>query len=358
MSTLLEPYRLGNIELKNRIVMAPMTRSRAIHNKPNTLVETYYEQRSSAGLIITEGTSPSPNGLGYARIPGIFNEEQISAWKNVTEAVHRNGGKIFVQLMHSGRIAHPGNLPNGAAIVAPSAVKLENTTMWVDALGNAEIPVAKEMSKDDIKQAIQEHIKAAVNAIEAGFDGVEIHAANGYLVKQFLNPHTNRRTDEYGGSIENRSRFLREIVEGIINAIGKDKVGVRFSPNATFNETVVYPEVDAMYDYLSNNLNKLGVAYIHLITLGVSQSLIATIRKNFTNTLIVAGDYNGDSAHQAVNAFADLVAFGRPFVANPDLVTRIEKKLPFNQPKFNLLYAAGAEGYTDYPVFEDTEVLS
>jgi N-ethylmaleimide reductase len=358
MSTLFNPYRLGNIELQNRTVMAPMTRSRAIGNKPNELVATYYAQRAGAGLIVTEGTSPSPNGLGYARIPGIYDQQQITEWKKVTDAVHARGGKIFVQLMHTGRVTHPDNLPANGVVLAPSAVQLESTKMWVDGKGTLEIPLAKEMTRQDVLNTIDEYIQAAKNAVLAGFDGIEIHGANGYLVKQFLNPHTNRRTDDFGGSIENRSRFLLEIVRGVIAAVGKDKVGVRLSPYNTFNETPHYTDVDATYDYLSTELNNLRVAYLHVITAGVPDSLLKTIRSNFTNSLIVAGDYNNDRAVEALEAGADLVAFGRPFLANPDLVDRLRKKLPFNQPNYNLLYTPAAEGYLDYPVFENAAVFA
>jgi N-ethylmaleimide reductase len=358
MSTLFNPYRLGNLELQNRTVMAPMTRSRAIGNIPNELIAKYYAQRASAGLIVTEGTSPSPNGLGYARIPGIYTQQQILEWKKVTDAVHEQGGKIFVQLMHTGRVTHPDNLPVGGEVLAPSAVKLESTTMWVDGKGMLDIPAPRAMTRNEVLNTIDEYVQSAKNAVLAGFDGVEVHGANGYLVKQFLNPHINRRTDEFGGNIENRSRFLLEVVRGVIAAIGKDKVGVRVSPYSTFNETPHYPEVDATYEHLSLELNKLGVAYLHVITTGVPDALLKTIRDNFRNSLIVAGDYNHDRATQAIEAGADLVAFGRPFLANPDLVDRLKKKLPFNQPNYNLLYTPAAEGYLDYPVFENAAVFA
>jgi N-ethylmaleimide reductase len=296
--------------------------------------------------------------LGYARIPGIYNQEQVLAWKQVTDAVHERGGRIFLQLMHTGRVSHPDNLPSGARVLAPSAVKLETTKMWVDDQGLLDIPVAQAMTTDEVWHTIEEHIQAAKNAIAAGFDGVEIHGANGYLVKQFLNPFTNRRDDKFGGSIENRSRFLLEIVKGSIAAIGKDKVGVRFSPYATFNETPNYTEADATYEYLAKQLNDLDIAYLHVVTGGVPQPLLNTIREKFKNTIIVAGEYNGDRANAALNEIADLVAFGRPFIANPDLVDRLRKKLPFNQPNYNLFYTHEAEGYLDYPVFEDSSVLA
>jgi N-ethylmaleimide reductase len=363
MSKLFSPYRIGSITLQNRTVIAPMTRSRAINNVPNDLIAEYYAQRASAGLIITEGTSPSPNGLGYARIPGIFSKEQIQGWKKVTKAVHDRDGKIFVQLMHTGRVTHPGNLPKGAEVVAPSAVKLESTKMWVDGEGLLEIPAPREMNKGDINKAIAEYVQAAKNAVEAGFDGVEIHGANGYLIKQFLNPHTNRRSDEYGGSIANRSRFLLQIADEVGKAIGRDKVGVRLSPFGVSNETPHYKEAEATYEYIAKELNSIGVIYLHLVdhsAMGapaVPSSVVRTIRNNFKHDLILSGNYNAERAEEALeNDEADLIAFGRPFIANPDLVERLKNKLPLNQPKFDLFYTAGAEGYTDYPVFEDVSI--
>jgi N-ethylmaleimide reductase len=363
MSKLFSPYTLGKLTLQNRTVIAPMTRSRAIKNIPNDLIAEYYAQRASAGLIVTEGTSPSPNGLGYARIPGIFSKEQIEGWKKVTKAVHNKNGKIFVQLMHTGRVTHPANLPKGAEALAPSAVKLESTKMWVDDQGQLEIPIAREMNKGDINKVIAEHVQAAKNAIEAGFDGVEIHGANGYLIKQFLNPHTNRRTDEYGGSIENRSRFLLEVTAGIVNAIGKEKVGVRLSPYGVHNETPHYAESDATYEYIAKKLSDLDVVYLHLVdhsSMGapaVPENVVQIIRNNFKNDLILSGNYTVERAEAALeNDEADLIAFGRPFLANPDLVERLKNRLPLNQPRFDLFYTPGAEGYTDYPVFEDVSV--
>lgn len=363
MSKLFSPYTLGSLTLQNRTVMAPMTRSRAINNVPTDLMVEYYKQRASAGLIITEGVSPSLNGLGYARMPGIFSKEQIQGWKKITNAVHAKGGAIVAQIMHSGRATHPKNLPKGGEALAPSPIKLDTTKMWVDGEGSLPVPEAREMTKGDIRRAIQEYSQAAKNAIEAGFDGIEIHGANGYLVEQFIHPHTNRRTDEYGGSIENRSRFLLEVAAGVIAAIGNDKVGVRLSPYGVHNEMPHYEEVDAAYEYIATKLNELNIAYLHLVdhsSMGspeVPAHLVKTIRENFTNTLILSGGYNATRAQQALeNDAADLVAFGRPFLANPDLVERLKNNLPFNQVKFDLLYTAGAEGYTDYPVFEDVSV--
>jgi N-ethylmaleimide reductase len=361
-NTLFTSHRLNGLELKNRIVMAPMTRSRAIGNIPNETMAEYYAQRAAAGLLITEGTSPSPNGLGYARIPGIFSAAQVAGWKKVTDAVHEKGGKIFVQLMHTGRVTHAGNLPTGAVALAPSAVKLEATKMWVDAAGAQEMPAAREMSREDILRTIDEYVQAARNAVLAGFDGIELHGANGYLIKQFLNPHSNRRTDEYGGSIEKRSRFLLEVISAVINAIGKEKVGIRLSPLGTYNETHAYPEAEATYLYLAEKLQQLDIAYVHITDQsgkGEPGALVLKMRKIFTNTLILSGGYNSVKAEEALaNGYGDLVAFGVPFIANPDLVERFRNKLPLNQPRFDLFYTAGKEGYTDYPVFEDVQVFA
>lgn len=361
MEHLFAPYQLGSLHLSNRIVMAPMTRSRALKNIPNELMAEYYAQRATAGLIITEGTSPSPNGLGYPRIPGIFSEDQQKGWQKVTEAVHQKGGKIIIQLMHTGRVGHPLNLPENATLAGPSSVKLETGTMWVDGEGLKEIPAPKEMSRQEVQQAINEYIHAAENAIKAGFDGIELHAANGYLIKQFLNPHTNRRTDEYGGNIENRSRFLLEITKGVIQAIGKEKVGVRISPFGEFNETPQYTEAKATYLYIGEILNDLNIGYLHItdqLLKGEPNDLALSLRKVFKNTIILSGGYTAVTAEEVLkNNHAELVSFARAFIPNPDLVERIKNNLPLNQPKFDLFYTPGPEGYVDYPVFEEVQVV-
>lgn len=363
MSKLFSSTSLGSLALSNHVVMAPMTRSRAVNNIPNDLIAEYYAQRADAGLIITEGTSPSINGLGYARMPGIFSKEQIGAWKKVTQAVHQKGGKIFLQIMHAGRVAHPSNLPKGGEVLAPSSVKLEEAKMWVDGEGQLEIPISREMKKNDIQYAIQEFIQGAKNAIEAGFDGVEVHGANGYLIEQFINRHVNQRTDEYGGTTEKHARFLLEVTGGIVKAIGSDKVGVRLSPYGVASEMPHYTEIDETYEYIARKLNDLDIAYIHVVdhsSMGAPEvpvRVMEKIRANFDNTLILAGNYNAERAEDALAAGqADLIAFGRPFIANPDLVGRLKNKLPLNQPKFDLFYTAGGEGYVDYPVFEDVVV--
>ena len=241
MSQLFTTYRLGDVVLKNRMVMSPMTRCRAINNLANDLMRTYYQQRASAGLIITEGVSPSPNGLGYARIPGIFSDEQINAWKLITDAVHNAGGHIYMQLMHTGRISHPLNLSSGARVLAPSAVGAADQ-MYTDNKGMQPLPIPQAMTADDIRTSIDEYAQAAINAINAGFDGVELHAANGYLLEQFIRPNSNQRDDAYGGNIENRWRFVHEVVNKCIAAVGYNKVGIRLSPYGVVNDVPLYDD--------------------------------------------------------------------------------------------------------------------
>lgn len=356
---------LGESILKNRIVMAPLTRSRAINNIPNELIAEYYGQRSGAGLIISEGTSPSPNGLGYSRIPGIYSKEQTQAWKKITDTVHKNDGKIFVQLMHTGRIAHAHNLPAGARVVAPSSVKPAGQ-MWTDREGNQDFPIPQELTTDDLKSTQKEYVQAAINAIEAGFDGIELHSANGYLLEQFLNPNTNQRTDNYGGSVENRSRFLLEIVEGINEAIGKDKVGVRFSPYGSFNNMDPYNEVNETYTYLAAKLDKLGAVYLHIFDQGapagnpvIPAALKRSIRDQFSKTILLTGGYDHAKAEAEITGgHADLIGFGKLFINNPDLANRFRKNHPLNSIlDFSTFYTPGSKGYTDYPVYEE-EVVS
>jgi len=336
-------------------VMAPLTRSRATGNIPNDLMAQYYAQHASAGLIITEGTSPSPNGLGYARIPGIYSAEQIAAWKRVTAAVHPLGARIFVQLMHCGRVAHPLNLPAGARILAPSAVAAVGE-MYTDAKGMQPNATPVAMTEADIKSTVEEYAQAAKNAVDAGFDGVELHGANGYLLEQFFRPTSNRRTDRYGGSIENRARFVLEVTRAVIGAIGKDKVGIRLSPFGAFNDMPAYPTTEADYTYLAGEVNAIGLVYVHLVdhsSMGappVPESIKATFRSVFKRTLILSGGYDAVRAESDLEAGrCDLVAFGRPFLANPDLVTRWKTGAALNVPDMSTFYTPGAKGYTDYP---------
>ncbi|ANQ52361.1 alkene reductase [Flammeovirga sp. MY04] len=352
---LFESYQLGATSLANKVVMAPMTRSRAIDNIPGDIMAEYYGQRASAGLIITEGTAPSPNGCGYPRIPGIWNQAQIDGWAKVTKAVHDNGGKIFMQIMHTGRASHPANMESGTKVVAPSAIQLSGE-MWTDTEGMQSYPVPQEMSTEDIKAAIQEYVDAAKNAIKSGMDGVELHSANGYLMEQFLTPHSNQRRDEYGGSIENRNRFILEVAKGVTDAIGSDKVGIRVSPYGVFNDQGPFDELEAQYEALIKGLNDLGLTYIHVVDhsgMGapeVPASIKDEIRNQFKNTYISSGDMTKRKAEIVLEANeGDLVAFGRPFIANPDLVHRLEENIDLAAPDFDTFYTPGEKGYTDYP---------
>ena len=355
MPILYAKAKLGPLSLQNHLVMSPMTRSRATENMPNALMAKYYAQRASAGLIITEGTSPSPNGLGYPRIPGIFSPAQVEGWKRTTDAVHAKGAKIFIQIMHCGRIAHPLNLPVGAHVLAPSAVKAAGE-MNTDAEGKKPHPVPQAMTAPDIKATIAEYVQAAQNAVKAGFDGIELHSANGYLLEQFIRPNTNQRKDDYGGPIENRARFVLETAKAVIDAIGKQMVGIRLSPFGVFNDMPLYDAMMADYTYLAQQLNTLGLVYIHLVdhssmgTPPVPDAIKTTFRKLFKPTLILSGGYDAERAESdLVAGKCDLIAVGRPFLANPDLVERWRTGAALNVPDMDTFYTPGPEGYTDYP---------
>ncbi|RJP82279.1 MAG: alkene reductase [Desulfobacteraceae bacterium] len=355
MSILYSKTVLGNQTLQNRLVMSPMTRNRATGNIPNALMTEYYAQRGTAGLIITEGTSPSPNGLGYPRIPGIFSEDQVKGWKAITDAVHAKGAKMFIQLMHCGRIAHPLNLPGGARVLAPSAVASAGE-MYTDAEGMKPLPVPQAMTGEEIRSTIAEFVQAAKNAVTAGFDGVELHAANGYLLEQFIRPNTNQRTDGYGGPIKNRARFVLETAEAVMGAIGKEKVGIRLSPFGVFNDMPVYDAMEADYTYLAQQLDTCGLVYVHLVDhspMGappVPDAIKAVFRKLFRRTLILSGGYDAGRAERDLSAGkCDLIAVGRPFLANPDLVTRWKTGSAVNEANTATFYTPGPKGYIDYP---------
>ena len=340
--------------------MAPMTRSRALGNVPNELMAEYYRQRATAGLIITEGTAPAADGLGYARIPGLFTAEQAAGWRLVTDAVHHAGGRIFVQLMHTGRIFHDLNLPAGAEGVAPSAVAAAGD-MWTDQAQMQPHPTPRALGTTELARVREEFVQSARLALKAGFDGVELHAANGYLLEQFLNPHSNQRTDAYGGSVENRARFVLEVTRAVAAAIGADRTGIRLSPWGVASDMAPYPETDETYAYLAQELHELGIVYVHLVdhsSMGapaVPAATVDTIRAKFTNTLILSGGYNAVPAiNEALEGGrADLVALGRPFIANPDLVARLQNGWPLAEPDSATFYAPGpagfADGYTTYP---------
>jgi N-ethylmaleimide reductase len=358
--TAFEPHTLGRVTLSNHIVMAPMTRSRALGNVPSELMTEYYRQRASAGLIITEGTSPAPEGLGYARIPGLFNRTQVEGWKRVTDAVHEQGGHIFVQLMHTGRVFHPLNLPAGAEGVAPSAVAAAGE-MWTDQQQLQPQATPRALRTEELSRVRDEFVQSARLAIEAGFDGVELHGANGYLLEQFLHPRSNQRADAYGGSVKNRARFVLEVTRAVADAIGADRTGIRLSPWGVASDMPHYPEIDETYAYLAKALQEIGIAYVHLVnheSMGapaVPARTVETIRRRFTNTLILSGGLHTLDAIDAAldTGHADLVAIGRPFLANPDLVARLKAGVPLAAPDPATFYAPGpkgfAQGYTDYP---------
>ena len=353
---LFEPLSARALHFKNRMVMSPMTRSRAVGaNTPNALMAEYYGQRASAGLIVTEGTSPSPNGLGYAFIPGLFNQAQVQGWKQITDGVHAEGGKIFVQLMHTGRVTHVANLPAGAEVLGPSPQTCPGQ-MYTAAQGMQPHSPPRPMTQTDIDRAVGEFAESARLAIAAGFDGVELHAANGYLIEQFLNANVNRRTDGYGGDIAGRNRFALEVTRAVAGAIGPERAGIRLSPYGAFNDTGAYPDVDAQYLALVAELSRLGLLYVHLLdhsAMGappVPAALKATLRNAFKGLFILAGGFDKTSAEAALaEKRGDMIAFARAFLANPDLVERFRKDAALNAPDMATFYAGGQKGYTDYP---------
>ena len=318
------------MHLPNRMAMAPMTRSRAIGNIPNALMAEYYAQRSGAGLIIAEGVSPSPNGLGYARIPGVYSKEQVEGWKLVAKAVHDKKGHIFMQLMHTGRIAAVQNLPAGAVVLGPSAIQAAGQ-MWTDTEQMVPNALPKEMTTEDIKNTIAEYKQAALNAIEAGFDGVELHCASGYLPNQFISTSANKRTDDYGGSIQNRSRFVIEILTAMCNAIGSHKVGIKLSPGMAFND-IEMPDAAQLFPYLLQQLNELNLAYVHVMRVPNwevspnSFEVVKTFREKYKGILLVGCAFDKESGEQLLEAGqADMMVYGSLFLSNPDLPKRFEQ---------------------------------
>lgn len=356
---LFEPFSLGRWTLKNRVVMAPMTRSRSPNGVPLDIVATYYAQRAEAGLIVTEGTAPCPDGLGYCNIPGLWSAEHVKAWRRVTDAVHAEGSAIFMQLMHSGRIGHELNLPAGGRVLAPSAVAAPGT-MFTLQKGPQPFPVPVEMTAADIERALSEFESSAALAIEAGFDGIELHGANGYLIDEFLNLVSNKRTDEWGGSIENRARFAVEVARRTAARIGADRVGIRLSPYGVFNGMSSEGDVDheALFAHLANAFSELGLVYVHVAdhsSMGappVAPSVKAAIRKGFRGTYILSGGYDAARANaDLIEGKGDLVAFGRPFISNPRLVSKLRSGAPLRAADPSTFYSpAGPEGYIDYPV--------
>jgi N-ethylmaleimide reductase len=345
---LFSPYRLGELELANRIVMAPMTRSRAVAgNVPNPLAVTYYAQRASAGLIVTEATQVSPQGVGYIRTPGIHSAEQVAGWKRVTAAVHQAGGKIFLQLWHVGRISHP-DFHGGALPVAPSAISSGIEVFTEKGPQPTVTPRALELA--ELPGIVEQYRKGAQNAKLAGFDGVELHGANGYLLDQFTRDGSNKRTDAYGGSIANRARLPLEVTRAVIEVWGAARVGYRISPTGAFNSMSDSDPV-ATFSYLTEVLSKLDIGYLHVVDPAAAPMRVSPIlRKKFNNTYIVNGGFNLAEASDVIaRGEADLVAFGALFLANPDLPRRFEAAAPLNTPDQKTFYAGEDKGYVDYP---------
>jgi N-ethylmaleimide reductase len=356
-SDLFQPVRLGPYQLANRIVMAPLTRSRAgVDGLATPLMVEYYAQRASAGLIIAEGTNISPQGRGYAFTPGIYNDAQVKAWQPVTEAVHSRGGRIFPQLWHVGRVSHPSLQPGGALPVAPSAIQPEATSYTMAGFEPCVAPRA--LATSEIPEIIEQYRRAAANALAAGFDGIEIHAANGYLIEQFLRDSTNKRTDAYGGSRENRARLLLEVIEAVVGVCGGERVGIRLSPVSPVNGADLDGDPAGTYGYVVERLNSFGLAYIHIIE-GATQGPrevaggfdLQILRRSFKGLYIANNGYDLELALEARRSnLADLVAFGRLYISNPDLVERLRIGAPLTVPDRATFFGGGAAGYTDYPV--------
>ena len=355
---LLSPVQLGPYTLPNRIVMAPLTRNRAGKaNVPTAINATYYAQRASAGLIVSEASQVSPQGVGYPLTPGIHSSEQIEGWRLVTDAVHAKGGRIFLQLWHVGRISHPSLQPNGELPVAPSAIAPQGEASTYTGPQPFVTPRALELS--EIPGIIEQYRQGAANALAAGFDGVEIHGANGYLLDQFLEDGSNHRTDEYGGSLENRARLLLEVTEAVASVWGGDRVGVRLSPSGTFND-MHDSNPKATFSYAADALNRFNLAYLHLVeprsdeepngAQALSELTAGYFRSIFRGTLISAGGYDRESGNAAIaSGDTDLIAYGRLYIANPDLPERFAINAPLNRPDRSTFYGGDEQGYTDYP---------
>ena len=352
-TSLFSPIDIGAIRLTNRIVMAPLTRMRAPEQIPTALMTTYYQQRASAGLIIAEASQISPQGIGYPATPGLYNDEQVAGWKKITAAVHAQGGHIFAQLWHVGRISHP-DLHHGELPVAPSAITPKGQA--VTPSGYQPFVMPRALAIEEIPGIVNQYQVAAKNALEAGFDGVEVHSANGYLLDQFLRDGTNKRTDSYGGSMANRARFLFEVLEAVISVCGAERTGLRLSPSGTFNDISDSDPV-TFFSYLLGELNRFNLAYLHIVDAlecdirhGAKTIDIAILRSAFKGILITCGGYDKARAEQTLAAgLADAVAFGQLYIANPDLVERFKQNAVLNQPDPSTFYGGNETGYTDYP---------
>ena len=352
-NNLFDPVVMGEMTLPNRFIMAPLTRTRAPNHQPNALMAEYYAQRASTGLLITECTMVSENTSSFGDDPGIYSQAQIEGWKLTTDAVHQAGGRIFMQIWHAGRAAHP-LLNGGKEAVAPSAIAIEDETHTPE--GKKPYTVPRELSIAEIKAIVADFRQGAINAKEAGFDGVEIHGANGYLIDQFLRDSANKRTDEYGGSFENRSRFLMEVIEAVTEVMGSERVGLRLSPLNSFNSMKDSDPI-AWTAYLARELNHFNLAYLHLMRadfFGLQQAdVVPVAREAYTGHLMVNMGYSAEEASQVISDLqADSVAFGTSILANPDFVERIKQGAELNTPNQDTFYTQGAEGYTDYPFMD------
>jgi N-ethylmaleimide reductase len=361
MNTIFDSTRLGDFEVKNRIFMAPLTRNRAKDDGVHSdIAIEYYRQRATAGLIISEATQISAEGKGYIKTPGIYTEEQTEKWKEIVDAVHKEGGKIFMQLWHVGRISHTSLQPEGQKPLAPSAVRADTQTYTDD--GYTETSEPKAMSEEDIKRTIDDYHHAAQCAKEAGFDGVEIHAANGYLIDQFLRDKTNKREDDYGGDIKNRARFLTEVLESVLDVWPAGRVGIRLSPTGTFND-IDDSDPESLFSHVIDILNEHGIAYLHMVErfpgLGADNedlAILKKLREQWNGFYIANGDYDVLKAKTAFQSgYADAITFGRPYIANPDLPERMQKGAPLNEPDEDTFYGGGEKGYTDYPFLEKSQ---
>jgi N-ethylmaleimide reductase len=355
MVDLFTPYAAGPFEFPHRVVMAPMTRNRAGEgNTPHALNATYYQQRADAALIVTEATQVSPEGVGYPGTPGIHTDAQVDGWLEVTDAVHEAGGTIFLQLWHVGRISHPVLQPEGKLPVAPSAIRPEGKAMTLEGMLPFETPKALEAG--EIREIVEQFRAGAKNAEMAGFDGVEIHGGNGYLLDQFTRDGANRRTDEYGGSVENRSRFPLEVVDAVVDVWGADRVGYRISPYQAYND-MSDSDPMATYTHLAAELGKRDLLYLHTVETdapgGADDPLFASLREVFPNALIANSGYDRAKADAVIGSGrADLVSFAAKFLANPDLPERLHRDAALNDPDRATFYGGGAKGYTDYPPLE------
>ena len=357
---------IGSLNLKNRIAMAPMTRARNEDGIPKDFNAEYYAKRTSTGLIITEGTAISPTSKGVLHIPGLYTDEQVEGWKLVTEAVHQKGSKIFTQLWHVGRVSHVTIQPGGQAPVSSSDIQAGETHAWgYDENGKEGFVInskPRALATDEVKQIVQDFTSAAVNAVKAGFDGIELHGANGYLIEQFLNPFVNTRKDEYGGSIENRSRFLLEIVDSAIAAIGADKVAIRLTPYGGLYEMPYYDEIEATYEYLAKELSKRNIVYVHIMdqksrgSFALPEDFMKRFRNWYDGVIILAGGMDREKSEKLINeGVIDIAAFGEAFISNPDLVERLENNWELTPPKRELHYGLTMEGYLDWELYNQQQ---